>query len=62
MLQGPGEKPWKLVKSNPTSDERGQRAIGFLLDEKGGSQFQNITSKNMGRPLCILLDDMAISA
>ncbi|UCE49492.1 MAG: protein translocase subunit SecD [Phycisphaerales bacterium] len=62
MLQGPLEKPWKLVKANPTTDDMGRRAIGFLLDEKGGSLFQNITGKNMGRPLCILLDDIAISA
>ena len=62
MLQGPGQKPWKLVKANPTTDRMGRRAIGFLLDEKGGSLFSNITGKNMDRPLCILLDNIAISA
>jgi SecD/SecF fusion protein len=62
MLQGPGRKPWKLVKANPTTDDMGRRAIGFLLDERGGSLFSNLTGKNMGRPLCILLDDIAISA
>ncbi len=62
MLQEPGEKTWKLVNASPTTDEMGRRAIGFLLDERGGSLFSNLTGKNMGRPLCILLDDIAISA
>ena len=62
MLHGGGEKSWKLVKANPSTDDMGRRAIGFLLDERGGSLFQNITGKNIERPLCILLDDIAISA
>jgi len=40
----------------------GRRAIGFLLDEKGGILFGNVTGENTGRPLCILLDEIAISA
>ena len=62
LLHNPNEKQWKLEKSNPTSDNIGRRAIGFLLDEKGGILFSNVTSKNIDKPLCILLDGIAISA
>jgi SecD/SecF fusion protein len=55
-------KDWKLQKSYPTTDQMGRRAIGFQLDDKGGSLFYNVTRKNPGRPLCILLDGIAISA
>ena len=55
-------KDWKLQKSYPTTDQMGRRAIGFHLDDKGGALFYNVTRKNPGRPLCILLDGIAISA
>jgi len=62
MLHGPGKKEWKLERSNPTTDDMGRRAIGFLLDDRGGNQFFKLTGKNIDRPLCILLDEIAISA
>ncbi|MHC4583435.1 MAG: protein translocase subunit SecD [Planctomycetota bacterium] len=62
MLQRLNEKQWKLERANPTSDSMGRRAIGFALDINGKSLFSNITGKNIGRPLCILLDGIAISA
>jgi len=62
MLHG-GDKNWKLVKAQPGTEPRtGRRAIDFALDEKGGSLFGNVTGKNIDRPLCILLDGLAISA
>jgi SecD/SecF fusion protein len=62
MLHEPGEGDWKLEQANPTTGDMGTRAIGFLLDERGGNLFANVTEKNLGRPLCILLDGIAISA
>jgi len=62
VLHSPGKREWKLERAEPTTDRMGRRAIGFTLDEKGGSRFANVTGKNIGRPLCILLDGMAISA
>ena len=62
MLHSPGKKEWKLERSYPTTDDMGRRAIGFLLDDRGGNQFFKVTGKNIDRPLCILLDDIAISA
>ena len=64
ILHGSDKRDWKLEKAYPTQDRAGLRAIGFLLDEKGGKLFWNITDENVGfhRPLCILLDGVAISA
>jgi SecD/SecF fusion protein len=62
ILQGPTRRDWKLEKAEPTTDRMGRRAIAFLLDERGGKLFFNVTKKNPNRPLCILLDGIAISA
>jgi len=63
MSHGPGQPDWKLKKAVPGTEPRtGERAIDFVLDEKGGKLFGRITGRNIGRPLCILLDGMAVSA
>jgi SecD/SecF fusion protein len=62
LLHSSDRDTWKLEKSYPTTDEMGRRAIGFLLDDRGGKLFANVTIKNIDRPLCILLDGIAISA
>ncbi len=62
MLHSVNQRTWKLERAYPTTDRMGRRAIGFLLDDKGGVLFARLTQKNIGRPLCILLDGVAISA
>jgi len=57
-----GERKWKLRRAYPTTDEQGRRAIGFTFDEAAANLFYTLTSANIGKPLCILLDDRAISA
>jgi SecD/SecF fusion protein len=61
MLQG-GDDKWKLKKAYPTVDDMGSGAIGFVHDEVAARLFYNLTNKNVGRPLCIILDDVAITA
>jgi len=61
ILHSAGENDWRL-KANPTTDRMGRRAIGFTLDERGGNVFFTVTDKNLERPLCVLLDGIAISA
>jgi SecD/SecF fusion protein len=56
------EKSWKLEGARATQDREGRRAIGFSLNERGGKFFWALTSKNINRPLCIMLDGIAISA
>ena len=53
---------WKLEKATQGQDQYGGRAISFLLDDRGGDIFRRITNDNIDRPLCILLDGIAISA
>lgn len=63
MLHSADSKAWKLALAKAGTDSRtGQRAINFVLDEKGGRLFSKLSGNNIGRPLCILLDDIAISA
>ncbi|MHC4743068.1 MAG: protein translocase subunit SecD [Planctomycetota bacterium] len=53
---------WKLQRATQDQDESGRRAISFRLDDRGGSMFRRLTTANLKRPLCILLDGIAISA
>jgi len=63
MLQGSGEVPWKMRKAMPTTDSQsGRRAISFTHDAVAAKLFFKLTSPNVGRPLCITLDNLAISA
>jgi SecD/SecF fusion protein len=62
ILHTAGQEDWKLERSFPTTDSIGRRAIGLYFDIKGGKLFSNVTGKNIDKPLCILLDNIAISA
>ncbi len=62
MLHVTGDKQWKLKKAYPTTDEMGRRAIGFTHDDIAAKLFWQLTSSNLERPLCIILDDQAITA
>ncbi len=63
LLRSTSEQQWKLEKARPgTEYQTGRRAIDFVLNERGGNLFYNVTGKNINRPLCILLDGIAISA
>jgi SecD/SecF fusion protein len=62
LLHSAEGKDWSLKRAYPTTDQTGRRAIGFSFDERGGRLFGDLTGKNIERPLCILLDGVAISA
>jgi len=63
MLHRGDSKSWKLKKASAGREpQTGRRAIDFILDDRGGMAFGKITGNNIGRPLCILLDGVAISA
>jgi SecD/SecF fusion protein len=62
FLHGVEGKDWTLKRAYPTTDQTGRRAIGFTFDERGGRLFGKVTGENIDRPLCILLDGVAISA
>ena len=62
ILFKPGKDAWTLKKAYPTYDETGRCSIGFIMDNTGGKLMQDVTGNNIGRPLCILLDGIALSA
>lgn len=43
-------------------DQHGQMAVGFTLNKEGGDLFYALTSKNYGRRLAAILDDVVIMA
>ncbi len=56
------DKKWKLRRAYPTRDEKGLRSIGFSFNQVAANMFFNLTKNNLKRPLCIILDDHALSA
>ncbi|UCG33006.1 MAG: protein translocase subunit SecD [Phycisphaerales bacterium] len=63
MLQEAGGKKWSLKLARSERDPQTNRpAVSFELDAPGGARFFRLTEPNVGKPLCILLDDIAISA
>jgi len=56
-------RKWSLRSARPAPDpEQASYQVLFDLDERGGSMFEVLTRENKGKRLCILLDDVAISA
>ncbi len=52
---------WSLKGARPDRDRNGRPAIGFTLDERGGSKFAVLTRQNKDKLLAIFLDDQAVS-
>jgi preprotein translocase subunit SecD len=52
----------QVESSNPTTDERGQRAVGFTLRGEGARLFSTYTSSHVGEFFAILLDGVVVSA
>ncbi len=61
MLSGP-KASWKVQQASRTIDQMGRCAVSLTFDENGGKELAALTGKNIARPLCILLDDVAINA
>ncbi len=57
-----GGPNWKLTGAGVGRDEHGRRSVEFSLDPVGAGFFRELTRRNIGRPLCILVDDIAYSA
>jgi protein-export membrane protein SecD/preprotein translocase SecF subunit len=53
---------WQLQSARPTRDQMNRWIVEFSLDPRGGAKFGKLTEANIGHPLCILLDDEAMSA
>ncbi len=57
-----GQRKWQLTRARPDRDEHGRPSVNFELDLIGGQFFENLTRRNIGKPLCILVDDVAYTA
>lgn len=57
-----GRKPWSVRAHSPYFDPGRGEVMPFELDAMGARMMGDLTSDNIGRPMCILLDDKAMSA
>ncbi len=63
VVEGPGLASEDLVRhGSVTLDDLGRPAIGLLFSPAGGEAFHALTSRNVGRRLAIVLDDVIHSA
>jgi len=56
------KKNWQLRGARIDRDSRGGYCVDFELDVVGGQLFEDLTRRNINRPLCILVDSVAYSA
>ncbi len=56
------EGDWSLVAAFLTSDQLGRPAVGFRMDPKGAGLMGDLTERNQGRMMAIVLDDQVYSA
>lgn len=61
LLHDKGAK-WKLKNAYPSQDQSGAPNVVFEFDSVGASRFGDLTGRNIGNQLCILLDDVAYSS
>jgi preprotein translocase subunit SecD len=52
----------QIESSNPTTDQAGQRAVGFTLKQQGAKLFSDFTSNNVNNYFAIVLDGTVVSA
>jgi SecD/SecF fusion protein len=57
-----GGAQWKLKGVGLSRDQSGRRAVAFSLDPYGGQLFRRLTGDNIGKQLCIFVDDVAYSS
>jgi protein-export membrane protein SecD/preprotein translocase SecF subunit len=61
LTHRPGEADWSLQSAHFDRDRTGRPAIGFTLDERGGSKFAVLTREHKGQQLAIFIDDLCVS-
>jgi SecD/SecF fusion protein len=61
LTQRAGQPKWGLTSAYPLMQD-GERVVGFQFDTAGAKYFGELTGRNVGRPLGIVLDGRLISA
>ena len=55
-------RAWGLQKAYATQDALGKPTVGFVFDKKGSELFYELTKRNTGRSLAILIDGVVRAA
>ena len=53
---------WRLARAFDQRGDRGESVVAFNFDAAGGREFGTLTTRNVGRPMAIMLDGRVISA
>ncbi len=53
---------WSVVGTGTTADSLGRPAISFRLDAVGGNEMRRLTTKHVGEPMAIVLDNQVYTA
>jgi len=59
VLLGGSGSPWRVEHAYPTRDAFERDAVGFTLDPVGGALFGKLTGNNIGKQVCVFVDDVA---
>ncbi len=62
ILKNPVIQGNQLAEAFPGTDNYGQPMVNIVFDDEATSIFYDVTTRHVGRPLAILLDDTPISA
>ena len=57
-----GTKQWALTSATPSQDQNGEAVVSFQFDAQGAAYNAELTGKNVGKPMAIVLDGKVISA
>jgi SecD/SecF fusion protein len=61
-MKGDAGRSWQLQDARRDRDEMGRPSVNFFFDSVGGREFSRLTGDNVGRELCVFVDDVAYSA
>ncbi len=62
LTQGGGRSNWSVARAFETVDQNGRPAVGFRMDVNGGRLLGQLTEKNVGEPMAVLLDNKVFTA
>jgi len=60
-MKGDAQRSWQLKGAGRSRDRSGRPSVAFEFDARGGDLFRELTRKNVGKQLCIFVDDIAYS-
>lgn len=61
MTQGPGGASWKVKRAFPTVADGGRTCVGIFFDDAGARLLGELSEKNLGNPLAVVVRDVVVT-